>query len=276
MRIAAPEFGAISLIAVRAVIAGAILMIPILAMNQLPILKQYWKPIFLSGILTTAIPFTLIAYSSIYLSAGFVSILNATVSIWSVLVGLVWLREKSSITALVGVFVGFVGVVVLNGERLFGGETAGLAAVIAGLLATFFYALAAPLRQLYLSGVHPVTITGGGQVASVIVLVPLSVFFLPEQLPSAEAWMSAAALGIFCTAVAFILFFQLLEAIGTPKTMSVAYVIPVTAILMGYLALGELVTTQMLVGGVLILLGVGFTNDIVRFPLKSASNNLSK
>ena len=270
MRIAAPEFGAVPLIAVRAVIASAILVIPILAMNQMGVLRRHWKPIFISGLLTTAIPFTLIAYSSIYLSAGFVSILNATVPIWSVLVVFVWLGEKPSRIAFIGVIIGFIGVIALNWEKLIGDQTAGLAAVIAGLLATLFYALMGPFKQLHLSGVNPIVITGGGQIASVIALVPLMFFQMPEQMPSVQSWLSVVALSVLCTAVAFILFFQLLESIGTSKTMSVAYVIPISAILLGFLVLGETVTWQMLIGGSLILLGVAFTNDLISVRSKTS------
>lgn len=264
LRVAAPEFGAIPLIAVRVLVAGMVLLVPLSIAKEWPTLKKHWRAIFISGMLSSAVPFTLIAYSAIYATSGFVSILNATVPIWSVLVVFVWLKEKPSKLALMGVMIGFLGIVFLNGDKVSVDQSNAFIAVLSGLAATLFYALTSPHRKLYLDHVSPLAVTAGGQLASAIVLVPLALFFLPEQVPSTEAWGSAIMLGVICTALAFLMFFRLLAEVGISKTISVAYLIPVSAILLGFLVLGEPVTWHMLIGGSLIFLGVVFTTEIIR------------
>lgn len=265
LRIAAPEFGPILLITVRVLIAGLVLLVPLYFSKEWPVLKKHWRAIFVSGIFGTAIPFTLVAYSALYATSSFVSILNATVPIFSVVVVYFWLKEKPSKTAFLGVTTGFIGVLILNGDKVSVSETFGWLAVSTGLAASFFYSLTSPHRKLYLEGVSPLVVTVGSQLFSAMAMMPLALFFLPEQMPGLAAWGSAIFLGIVCTAFALLLFFRLLMNVGIEKTISVTYLIPVSAIFLGFSVLGEPITWQIITGGSLILLGVGFTTEFIRF-----------
>ena len=221
--------------------------------------------IFISGVTSSALPFTLIAYSTIYATSGYVSILNATVPIWSVFVVYFWIGERPSVQALIGVLIGFAGVIVLNGDKISVNESVGVWAILSTLAATFFYALTSSHRKLYLDNVSPLAVTAGGQLFSALILLPLAWLYWPEDMPSTRAWVSTVILGVVCTAIAFLIFFRLLANVGISKTVSVAYLIPVSAVLLGFIVLGETITWHMMIGGSLILLGVGFTTEIIRF-----------
>lgn len=268
LRVAAPEFGAVPLIAIRVLVAGLVLLFPLYLSGQWKVVLVHWRHILISGLLSSALPFSLIAYSSMHATSGYVSLLNATVPIWSIFVVYFWLGEKPSFQAMLGVAIGFVGVFVLYQDDVSLGSDVGFWAVAAGLAATFFYALATSHRKQYSKSSSPLVITAGGQIFSAIALLPLALIFWPEQSPSAKAWGSAVILGVLCTAVAFLMFFRLLKNIGIANTVSVAYLIPVSAVLLGFIVLGEAITPNMILGGFLVLLGVGFTTGLFGFRQK--------
>ena len=92
-----------------------------------------------------------------------------------------------------------------------------------------------------------------------IILLPLAIWFWPDTTPSLNAWVMTAALGIACTAVAFVLYFRLIASVGPTKAITVTFLVPVFAVVMGALMLGEPITASMIVGGAIILLGTGMS-----------------
>ena len=116
MRMGAPEFGPIALVQLRMLIA-ALFLLPVLKMRigfaELP---RNWKPLTMLGFLNSAIPFLLLTYSTLYVTAGFSSVFNATAPLRGALVGWVWLSERLSAIGVVGLIVGFLGVAVLAGD----------------------------------------------------------------------------------------------------------------------------------------------------------------
>ena len=94
MRIAAPVLGPIWLIEIRLLLAGLSLLPLLIKLNLLGELRRYWKPLFVVGCLNSAIPFSLYAFASLYLPAGFTAILNATTPLFGIIIALIWLIEK--------------------------------------------------------------------------------------------------------------------------------------------------------------------------------------
>jgi drug/metabolite transporter (DMT)-like permease len=262
MRVAAPEFGAIPLIAARVGIA-AIFLIGVLAhRGGLTGLYPNAARLTLLGAVNSAIPFSLFAYAVLSVTAGFASVLNATAPLFGALVAFIWLRDRPSPTRIAGLIVGFAGVLVLVWGRL-SVSTGGGLAILAGLSAAVLYGISANYAKKQLSAIDPFVIATGSLIAATVLLLPLAIVYWPPTPPSRVSWVSTVLLGVVCTGVAYILYFRLLSRIGPAKTLAVTYLIPAFGVLWGHLLLHEPITTSMAVGCGVILLGTTLATGMV-------------
>ncbi|TAJ21187.1 MAG: DMT family transporter [Planctomycetota bacterium] len=254
MRVAAPEFGPLALIELRVAIAAAFLGGVLAARGELMALRKDALHLSVVGALNSAIPFSLFAFATLSLPAGYSSMLNATVPLFGALVGYVWLRERLAPARALGLALGFAGVVVLVWHKLTlaGDRTA----VLAGLLAALLYAIAAHHAKRHLAHLSPLAIAGGSLIAAAALLLPFALLALPSAVPSWKAIGCACVLGIVCTAFAYLLFFRLFAEIGATRSMVVTYLVPLFGTLWGALFLGEPVHATAIAGGALVLLGV--------------------
>lgn len=266
MRIAAPELGPIWLIELRVLIAGVALLPLLYSQGLLHELRRYQGPLLLTGLLNSALPFSLLAFASLYLPAGMTAILNSTAPFFGVAVAFVWLREKLTLAKILGFCLGFVGVVVLMGLREATVTAEFWWAIAAGLTAALMYAIAAPFIRLNLQGVPSLVIATGSQLSAAICLIPLLPFTRPTQLPSTAAMLSMLGLALLSTSVAYILYFRLIQSVGSTRALTVTYLIPLFAILWGALVLKEAITVSMVAGGSLILLGTAIANGFLQLP----------
>lgn len=268
MRIAVPEFGPVTLIALRSMI-GFVTLLPFLILYKgWRDIHNYWREIFVVGLTNTAIPFVLLAFATLTLSAGLTSILNATAPIFAALVAFLWLKDKLTNNKVIGLIIGFIGVTTLfisKGNLSF---DATAIAILAGLVAALNYGFAACYTKKKLTGVASLTIATGSQFFAFIVFIPFLPLAWPEHSVSAIAWYSTIMLGAICTALAYILYFRLLASLGPEKAITVAYLIPVFGVIWGMLFLQEQISWAMIVGGGLILFGVGLTTGLFRGKLK--------
>jgi drug/metabolite transporter (DMT)-like permease len=255
MRVAAPEFGAIPLIAARVGIAAIFLIMVLAQRGGLPLLYPNAARLTLLGAMNSAIPFSLFAYAVLSVTAGFASVLNATAPLFGALVAFIWLRDRPAPTRIAGLIVGFAGVLVLVWGRLAVASGGGGAAVLAGLSAAVLYGISANYAKKRMSDIDPFVIATGSLVAATLLLLPLALLYWPATPPSSQSWLSAVLLGVICTGVAYILYFRLLGRIGPSKTLAVTYLIPAFGVLWGHLLLDEPVTASMVVGCTVILLG---------------------
>ncbi|MBO9491800.1 DMT family transporter [Endozoicomonas sp. G2_1] len=271
MRIGSPEFGPIVFMALRTSIAALFLLPLLFIRKQASAYHGYYRHIFIVGLFNTAIPFLFYGYATLSLSAGVSSILNATTPMFGAIVAYLWLKDKMSKTAVVGLVVGFIGVYLLVFDKLQGGSNnTSIWPVLFVLGATLCYGISANYTKKYLSAVSPLALATGSQISGSIVLVPLSLFFLPQSMPSQQAIWSAILLGVVCTGIAYILFFRLISQIGPAKTMSVTYLIPAFGVFWGWLILSEAFNLSMLLGCSFILLGVGLTTGVIKPRLSTA------
>lgn len=262
IRIAVPEFGPIALVEVRVAIAAVLLLGWLALRGELRAFRGRWRNLLLIGALNTAVPFALFAYATRSIPAGFAAVLNATVPLWGALIGRVVFGEKLGIDRGVGLFVGFVGVVILVAPKLsVGGETL---AIAAALTASSMYALAAHLTRRMLPGMSSLAISGGSLLASVLLLALPALWLRPVAMPGAAAWGSVIALAIGGTALGYVLYFRLLAHAGPTSAMAVTYLIPMFGMLWGWLFLDEAATVTMLIGCGFILAGVAVATGIVR------------
>lgn len=262
IRIAVPEFGPIALVEVRVAIAAAMLLVWVAARGELGSFRGHWRGLIVIGALNTAVPFALFAYATRTVPAGFAAVLNATVPLWGALIGRVAFGEKLGIDRGVGLFVGFLGVVILVAPKLsVGGETLAIAAALGG---SSLYALSAHLTRRMLPGMGSLSISAGSLLASVAILALPTLWLRPVAMPSAPAWGSVLALAVGGTALGYVLYFRLLANAGPTSAMAVTYLIPMFGMLWGWMFLSEAATATMLIGCGFILAGVAVATGIVR------------
>jgi drug/metabolite transporter (DMT)-like permease len=264
MRIATPAFGPIALIALRSLIAVCFLMPLVIVTAKGHFIPANAGRLLLVGITGTALPFCLLSYATLYVTAGYVSILNSVTPIFSALIAWLWVREKMTFSALAGLFAGFIGVFILSLDKQPAGVEVSFLPVLAGLAATLCYGFSANYARHKLNHIHPLALACGSQTGSALFLLPISFWYIPQQMPDTTAWLAVIVLGIACTAIAFILYFRLIANVGVNKAVSVTYLIPFFGILWGMLFLGEQVSLLMLTGGLLILSGVSLTTGVIR------------
>lgn len=269
MRTATPEFGAIALVAVRTGIATLCLLPFLLAARKLVAVKGHWREILVVGLANTALPFCLFSYATVMLGAGMGSVLNATAPMFGAVIAHFWLKDRLSTMAVLGLFTGFAGVVVLTNARSGVELSDSVIPVLAALGATFAYGFSACYTKRNLSGVSTLAIAAGSQGFAAIVLLPLAVVTWPSQTPSFQAWWQVAVLGVACTGIAYILYFRLIANVGAAKAITVAYLVPVFGVMWGVIFLEETISHSLLIGAGLILLGVGMTTGLIRWHKKS-------
>ena len=167
------------------------------------------------------------------------------------------------------IMAGFVGVIVLvGGSSAIDARQGGLA-VAAALSATVFYGVASSYTKRFLTGVPPLAVAAGSQLAAAIVLAPLAIWLWPGQTPTGGVWLHVIGLGIACTGIAYILFFRLVAHVGPTRAVSVTFLIPVFGVLWGLLFLGEQLTLNMVIGCAVILLGTSLSTGVLTAGKKS-------
>ncbi len=270
MRIAGPEFGPVALVDVRVALAAALLAALLLARGGLRTLRERAVPLAFVGIMNSALPFCLLTYGTLTVTAGFAAILNATTPMWAALVGWLWLRERIRPAQWLGLGTGFAGVIGLLWGHidLRPGSTQWQTTLAIGalLLAPVAYGISATYAKKKLAGVPALVVATGSQIAAAVVLLPLAVFAWPSRTPGAIAWASTVALAIACTALAYLLYFRLIERIGAVRAAAVTFLVPMFAIVWGGVFLGEAITPQMMAGGAVILVGTALALGLVGGP----------
>lgn len=267
MRLSAPEFGAVATAALR--VAGASLfLIPLLALRSqgLAELRTHWRALLLVGLFNSALPFALYSYAALSINAGLSSILNATTPMWGALVAWAWFSQRLDASRLLGLALGFAGVVLLAWDKASFKPGGSGFAILACLAAALCYGLAANATKKYLAGASPLAVATGSQLTAALMLAAPAAALSPVQVPSAGAWVAVALLAVLCTGVAYILFFRLMQRVGPTNTISVTFLIPVFALLWGWLFLGETVNAAMGLGCLVVLLGTALAVGVLKLP----------
>lgn len=274
MRLAAGEFSAVALVFVRVAGAAALLLPLLLWRGGGATLLQHWRPILVVGLLNSALPFVLFMVAASVLTAGLMSIFNATAPIWGALIAWWWLGEKLGRSRVLGLLIGMAGVVFLAGGKAdFKVGTAGISpalGVAACVLAPLFYGVAANYSRQRLVGVAPLAVAAGSQLAAALLLALPAWLWWPTSPPSAQAWSSAAVLALACTGLAYLLYFRLIAQVGPAKAIAVTFLIPAFAMAWGWLFLAEEPTTAMLLGCAVILAGTALSTGALRLPERPA------
>lgn len=268
MRIAAPEFGAFALVAVRVGLAAAVLL-PLLAWRgQLGALRRHAGPIAVVGLLNSALPFVLFTLAALAINAGLSAIFNATTPLWTALVAWAWLHDRPAPARAVGLAIGFAGVLALAAGKasLQPGEhgISPALAIAACIAAALCYGVAANFAKRHLAGVPPMALATGSQLSAALLMAGPALWFWPAATPSPAAWTAAVLLAVVCSGVAYVLYFRLIARIGPAGASSVTFLIPLFAVAWGWAVIGERPTWGMAGGGAVILLGTAIATGLWR------------
>lgn len=224
-----------------------------------------WGAFTTLGLLNNVIPFSLIVWGQNHIGAGLASIINATTPLFTMLIAGAFLSdEHMSPQKIIGVLIGLFGVTVLIGPSslLDSGPNmaVGTLAQLAIIGAAISYGCASVFgRRFKAMGVTPFNTAVGQVTSSSIILLPL-VFLIerPDQLPSPslQGWLSILCLGIFCTALGYILFFRILSSSGATNVVLVTFLVPISASFLSWLILNEQLHGRYFTGMAFIGLGL--------------------
>jgi len=231
-----------------------------------------WRSFAVMGALNNLVPFGLIFWGQTQIASGLASILNATTPLFSLLVAHFIARdERIGGLKLGALLLGLGGVVVLMGPRAIT-TTPDIASQLACLGAALSYAFAGVYgRRFGRMGVAPLDAAAGQVTASTMLILPIMLMVdrpweLPV-LPSLPTWSAIMGLALLSTALAYVLYFRILAAAGPTNLLLVTFLIPVTAIGLGALVLGERLELQQFAGMVLIGLALALIDGrLARFP----------
>jgi drug/metabolite transporter (DMT)-like permease len=258
--VALEEVQPFTLVLGRVGVAAIALLIVVYATGRrMPSSWAAWGPFLLMGALNNLIPFSLIFWGQIEITASLASILNATTPLFTVLLAHILTRdERITPGRLAGVVLGIAGVVAMIGPAALHGLGLHLLAQIAVLGAALSYAFAGIFGRRFKG--QPLLVTAAGQVsASMLMMLPIALLVdrpWTGPLPDATVWAAVLGLAILGTALAYILYFRILATAGATNLLLVTFLIPVTAILLGAVLLGERLDPEHLLGMALIGLGL--------------------
>jgi drug/metabolite transporter (DMT)-like permease len=249
----------VTLIATRTLIAGGLLFIVIRSRGlSLPKDAATWRRFLFQACLNSVIPFTLIAWAERTVDAGLATILNSTSPIFAFLLTIAITRHEA-VTArkLLGVVAGIAGTCLIIGVQALDGLGQELLAQLAIVAATVCYAGAAIFGKSF-KGLDPIMPAAGSLICGAMVLIPVSLAIdRPWTLaPSTESVLALLGLSVFSTALAFVIYFRLVQTLGSVGTTAQAYLRVPIGVMIGVVFLGETLTSTAWAGLACVIVGV--------------------
>lgn len=257
------EFGPAALIFLRTMLAGLVLFFILAFRGEVWILLKHWKNFVPLGLLDSSFPYLLSAYAALHIPSGTISVINAVTPLWGALVAWLWLGMRLTITSALGLLIGLLGITFLVWDRIELALSDSTLALIAAVCGPICYALSACYAKKYLSSFSPFVNATGSSLTSGVLLLPLAWYWWPDEPVSTTAWMAALVLAVFCSAIAYVLYYRLIQHIGPARAMTVSYLVPVVGLFWGWTLLDENFTLRTLSGVLLIFTGLALANGLL-------------
>lgn len=253
IRVAVRDLSPASLVLVRTGIA-ALLLLPIaVARDELRLLVRHWPALLAFAGVEIALPWILLNDAEQEISSSLTALLIAAVPlIGAVIARTTGNRERLGLQSLLGLLVGLAGVGAIVGLNIEGAGAVPIGEV--GLVAVC-YAVGPVILQRWLADLPPLGVIAASLGITTLVYLPIAAFSLPQEMPSAEVIWSVLGLAVVCTAIAFLLFFALIDEIGPVRATVITYVNPAVAAVLGVAILDERFTLGMGIGFALVLIG---------------------
>jgi len=254
MRMGAPVLGPALLIELRVGLAAVFLCVVGAVLKRRLHVRENWRHYLVLGFFNSALPFLLFSFAAMTLSASLLSILNATSPIWGAVIGAAWTRTALSRRSMLGLALGVIGVAILVGYDPAMLREGAQQAILLGLAAAFSYGVASNYAKAA-KKVEPFANAHGSMWAATLLVAPAVPFFSNAVVPSLPITLAVLALGVLCSGVAYLLYFRLIADIGATPALTVTFLVPVFGVIWGYLALGEPVGWNTLVGASVVITG---------------------
>ncbi|MBA2714700.1 MAG: DMT family transporter [Rubrobacteraceae bacterium] len=267
IRVAVPALGPFLLVWLRVGLAAAALLLYALAAGRLPKIRSRWRSFLALGFINAAVPFCLISTAEIHLTASLAAILNSTTVMFTAMVAAVWMGEALTARKVVGIVLGIVGVTVLVGWDPLPMSGIVLLSVAAMLTASLSYALGATYAKWSFSGIPPLGMAIGQLAAATALLLPFSVASPPGEVPSSSVAFCVLGLALLSTAVAYLIYFRLIENVGPTSTVTVTLLVPVFGLVFGVVLLdepfgpGTLAGLGIILSSVILITGISLRKD---------------
>jgi len=258
MRVLSPALGPVVTADMRLLIAGVVLTLYLRIRNQRLDLLKNLKRYIIIGLLNSGIPFLLFSFAALYLPSSISVIINSLTPLFGVLFSILWLNEKVTPKKISGIALGIVGVIIIRGSENLELTLMTTIAMAACVFATMLYGLASTYVKVYAKDIAPSAVATGSQLVAGIVFLPLIYFFPVRTELTTQIVLIAISFSVFCSAIAYVIFYRLLNNLGTTKALSVTFLIPVFGFIWGYIFLKEEITMIMIVGSLFVLSGIYF------------------
>ena len=253
IKVAVGEVSVPVVVFARTALGAAILLPAALRSGQLAALRAHWRPLLAFAVLEMIVPWGLLSNAEEHLPSSLAGLLIAAVPIIGVVIArLTGGTERLSPRRWAGLILGLAGVGVLAGPHLSGGSAWPVTEV---LLVALGYSTAPLIAARRLADVPALPMTAACLTLAAVVYAPAAIATWPARLPSGQVLAALAALGVICTACAFIVFLALIREVGTSRAMTFTYVNPAIAVAAGVALLGEPFTKVIAASFVLILGG---------------------
>ena len=247
--------------------ALAMLIAVLIYRSKLPTSFEAWRKMAIAGMFMSSVPFTLFAFAQTYVTSALASILNAVTPIATVIVMLIAFRsEKLLPHVVVGLVVGLIGVLIVLGVWQGFGDNEPLA-IVALLVAVTCYGIGTPYVRKYIAPLKLSTeVSVFGQIGTAAVTL-LPIYLISGQYftstPTLPAIGSVLAIGALGSGVAYLLYYKVLDVVGSAIASSVTYITPVIAVILGVLLLNEELHWYEPVGGVIIIVGAAISQGSI-------------
>jgi len=263
LRVAAPVFDAVPTAFGRALFSALGLLALLALLRLRPRFAGKLGVLLVLGLVNMGAPFLLLSWAARVLPAGYNALLNGTTPLMGALVGALFFGERLGPARMLGIALGLAGVAALAQVGPVALTRAVLLGIAAGLLASLCYGTAAFLARRWITargGLDNRVAAFGSQCGAVLGLLPFLAWHLWRAPDAPQHWLAAPpvtwaallALGLLCTALAYILYYRLLADVGPIKTLMVPFLVPLFGVVWARLLLGEAVTLGHVVGGALI------------------------
>jgi drug/metabolite transporter (DMT)-like permease len=258
IKVAVEELEPSVLVLGRTLLAGLLLLPVAIVRGHLRGLRSAWLPILVFAVVEIAGPWLLLGVAELQLSSSLTGLLLASVPLVAAL--LAWLGagrwspadDRPDVRRVIGLLVGVAGVAALVGFEVGAGDAWSVVAV-AGV--SVCYAVGPVILSRWLSHLPGLGVITVSLLVTALIYLPIGVAQLPDQMPSAKVLWSVVGLAVICTAVAFVVFFELIAEVGPSRATVITYLNPAVALLLGVLILDESFTVATAIGFALILAG---------------------
>ena len=258
MRILAPALGPVATADMRLLIAGIVLALYMKSQKRSLSWKIHWKKYVVIGLLNSGFSFLLFSFAALHLPASVSVILNSLTPLFGALSAVIWLKQKLTLKLVIGIILGFTGVVIIRGGANIEFNLITFLSIGACILATIFYGIGGIYVKLKAHDIHPSAIAAGSQLSVGLLFLPL-IFILPIHTEITLTIVVITILfAVLCSAIAYLIYYRLIKNLGPVKTTTVTFLIPVFGFIWGAIFLQETISLGMILGGMIVLSGIYF------------------